>query len=295
MIKTYFLFLGLLLSSFCPYAAEKIPRITVSEVAGNIYIIESSHDHNALVGSDWDNFSGGNIGLSIGKDGVLIVDTKYTKFADEVKAAIDSVGGDAPKFILDTHSHDDHMNANPVFSEQGTVIAHSKARTRIMEKQPKEAWPVITFDDKISIHLNGEEIKVLHYPNGHTDGDAVIFFTKSNVMHMGDLFFNGYLPFIDLDSGGDVKGYVNNIDSILASLPDDVRIIPGHGPVASKSDLGNYHRMLQDIIPLVTSQMHAGKSLETIKQMGLQKEWSKAWGMVSTDSFIETIYKSYSR
>ena len=297
MNKNNFFFVSLImLTSFCLDAAETIPKITATKVAENIYIIEGSEDHRTMVSDEWAGFSGGNIGLSVGKDGVLIVDAKYAKYSNNVKEAINSIGGDAPKYIVDTHFHGDHVDGNSEFSGQGAVIAHSNARSRIMKEQREEAWPVITFDDEISIHFNGEEIKVLHFPNGHTDGDAVIYFTGSNVAHMGDLYFNGYLPYIDLENGGDVEGYMNNVKSILAQLSDDVKIIPGHGPVASKQRFKNYYRMIQETIGLVTSQMENGKSLDEIKTKGLQKEWAElAWGLVSPNSFIETIYKSYSR
>jgi cyclase len=297
MIKKIFITIGILLfNCHYLYATESMSKITTSKVVGNIYMIEGSEDHKILVSGDWDNFTGGNIGLSIGKDGVLIVDAKYIKYSDQVKEVIKSVGGGAPKYILDTHFHDDHINANSVFNKQGTVIAHSKARTRIIAEQPEEAWPVITFDDKISIHFNGEEIKIIHFSSGHTDGDAIIYFTNSNVVHMGDLYFNGYLPFIDLDSGGDAEGYMNNIERIVEHLPDDIRIIPGHGPVASKEDLRNYSRMLQETMALVTGQMKAGKTLADIQNKGLQEEWAKlTWSLISMDKYIETIYKSFAK
>lgn len=298
MNKNHLFFVGLIMLNHCYLnAAENYPTFEATKVAGNIYILTGSEDHSSLIIGDFDHhFSGGNIGLSVGKDGVLIVDAKYARFADSVKAAIHLVGGNAPKYILNTHHHDDHMNANFKFSAAGTVIAHSKARTRIKQAQPEESWPVITFDDQISVHFNGEEIKVIHYPSGHTDGDAVIFFTGANVVHMGDLFFNGYLPYIELKSGGDVEGYIKNINSILEQLSDDVKIIPGHGPVASKQDLKNYYRMLTATSSLVTEQMKAGETLEEIQLKGLQKEWAKlAWGLVSENRFIEVIYNSYSK
>ena len=298
MNKNHLFFVGLMLLNSCYIsAAEKNPTFEATKVAGNIYILAGSEDHSALLAGDFEHsFSGGNIGLSVGSDGVLIVDAKYARFVDSVKAAIARVGGNAPKYILNTHYHDDHMNANFEFSETGTVIAHSKARTRISQEQPEESWPVITFDDQISVHFNGEEIKVIHYPSGHTDGDAVIFFTGADVVHMGDLYFNGYLPYIELKSGGSVEGYINNISNILERVTDDVKIIPGHGPVASKQDLNNYYRMLTETSGLVTEQMKAGLTLEEIKQKGLQKEWAKlAWAMVSETGFIEVIYNSFTK
>ena len=286
-----------MLSSACFSATENIPTFKATKVVGNIYIIEGSEDHRTLVSGEFDHhFSGGNIGVSIGSDGVLIVDAKFSKFADKVKAEINSIGGDAPKFILNTHYHDDHINANFKFSTKGTIIAHSNARIRIKQGQPEQSWPVITFDDQVSVYFNGEEIKVIHYPGGHTDGDAVIYFTGSNVVHMGDLYFNGYLPYIELQSGGSVQGYIKNIGSIIVKLPDDVKIIPGHGPVASKQDLKNYYQMLTEIVSLVTGQMKEGLTLDKIKEKGLKKEWVKlTWGMISEDGFIEVIYKSYSK
>ena len=159
------------------------PTVNAVKVAGNIYMIEGLADSEALLSGNLSNFSGGNIGLSVGADGVLIVDAKMAMFADKVKAAIKELGGESPRFILDSHSHDDHVNGNPEFRREGTIISHVNARTRIVEEKPAEYWPVITFDQSLSIHLNGEEIRALHYASGHTDGDIVVYFVASNVIH----------------------------------------------------------------------------------------------------------------
>ena len=266
-------------------------KIKSTLVAGNIYMLEGS---------------GGNIGVSIGEDGVLIIDDQFAPLADKIKAAIKDLGGDAPKFILNTHWHGDHTGGNEAFSPEGTIIAQTNVRKRLMTKQnilgreikptSKEAWPIITFDASLSIHFNEEEIKAMHYPKGHTDGDAVIYFKGSNVFHLGDQWFNKLLPFVDLDSGGTVQGYMANIKKILDEIPDEIKIIPGHGALANKEDLRNFHRMLQETVSLVTEKMKSGKSLDDIKKEGLQEEWkSWSWSFISTERWIETIYKSYSK
>ena len=164
---------------------------------------------------------------------------------------------------------------------------------RKVDPAPKDALPVITFDQSVSVHFNGEEIRLIHFPHGHTDGDAVIFFTGSNVVHMGDDFFNGGFPFIDIDSGGDVDGYVKNVGEVLTKLPAGVKIIPGHGPLATAADLKKFDDMLVATTGIVRKQIAAGKSLDQIKKEGLP-EWS-SWGkgFVNTDRWIETIYRSF--
>lgn len=266
------------------------------KITDTIYMIEGTADDRALISGDLSNFSGGNIGLSIGEDGVLIIDAKMAVFADKVLAAIQKLGGDSPKFILDTHFHDDHINGNPRFRGTGTIIAHENARARIVSEKSAEYWPVITFDHALSVHMNGEEIKALYYAGGHTDGDIVVYFMTSNVIHMGDLFFSGYLPYVDLDGGGVVQGYMDNVADVLDRISDDVVIIPGHGPVSSKKDLQKYHRLMSETVALVTDQMRAGKSLEEIQITGLQKEWiDQGWLMSTPDSWIEAIFRSYTK
>lgn len=270
-------------------------EIRTEKITDNIYMVVGTADVDALQSGDLDDFSGGNIGVSVGEDGVLIVDAKMAIFAGKIKAAIDQIGGDHPKFIIDTHSHDDHVNGNPEFAGAGTIIAHDNARSRIVAEKSQEYWPVITFDHSLSIHFNGEEIRALHYSAGHTDGDIVVFFVSSNVVHMGDLYFSGYLPYVDLDSGGTVQGYMDNVSDILDRIPDNVMIIPGHGPVSTRDDLQTYHRLMRETVALVTEQMQSGKSLQEIQRTGLHDEWIEwGWFLVTPDNWIETIYKSYS-
>jgi glyoxylase-like metal-dependent hydrolase (beta-lactamase superfamily II) len=172
----------------------------------------------------------------------------------------------------------------------------SNVPNRTVAPAPKEALPVITFDQSVSVHFNGEEIRVIHFPKGHTDGDAVIFFTGSNVVHMGDDFFNGMFPFVDLDSGGDVDGYVKNVGEVIAKLPADAKIIPGHGALANLDDLKRFHQMLLATTDIVRKKIAAGKTLDQIKAEGLPDEW-KTWGagFVNTDRWITTIHTSFTK
>lgn len=276
------------------YAARDFTGVELKtiQVNGNIYMLEGIN-----------GFAGGNIGVSIGKDGILIIDDQFAEMAPKIEAALSSLDSGSLKYILNTHWHGDHTGSNSVFSNGVTIIAHDNVRKRLMTKQsnsfgespakPENAWPVITFDQSITIHFNGEAIKVLHFPRGHTDGDSVIFFTKSNVVHMGDHFFAGMFPFVDLDSGGNVLSFAENIGNILDTLPEDVRIIPGHGPLANKEDLKNYYSMLKDSISFVKDNVMNGTNLENIQKQGLPgdlKKWEK--GFIKEDKWIELIYKS---
>ena len=249
---------------------------------------------------------GGNIGVSAGSDGILIVDDQFAPLAEKIRVALKGVSGGKLKFILNTHFHGDHVGGNVEFGPEAPIIAHTNVRKRLSTEQirgdqktpplPKEAWPVVTFDQAVSIHFNGEEIKVLHFPRGHTDGDSVIFFTGSNVVHMGDDFFQGRFPFVDLDAGGDVEGLIKNIAEVIRQTPTNAAIIPGHGPVSTVEDLKAYHRMLVETAAIVRKQVAAGKSLADIKAQGLGEEW-KAWGsgFISADRWIETLHRSLSR
>ena len=268
-------------------------EIKATKISGNVYMLEGA---------------GGNIGVSVGEDGILIVDDEFAPLADKIKAALKQLGEGKLKFVLNTHWHGDHTGGNPVFGPDAPIIAHDNVRKRMSTEQrseffkqttpasPKEALPVITFNESLSVHFNGEEIRVIHFPQGHTDGDSVIFFTKSNVVHMGDDFFANRFPFVDLDSGGTVQGLIKNIADIMPKLPPDVKLIPGHGPISTVDDLKAYHRMLVTTTDIVQQKMKAKKSLDQIKKEGLPDEW-KSWGtgFIKTDLWLEIIYKSYSK
>jgi glyoxylase-like metal-dependent hydrolase (beta-lactamase superfamily II) len=267
-------------------------EIKVTKVAGNVYMLEGS---------------GGNIGVSAGTDGILIVDDQFAPLADKIKAALKTLGEGKLKFILNTHWHGDHTGGNVIFGPDAPIIAQTNVRKRLASDQkselfkrttpasPKEALPVITFDESLSVHFNGEEIRVIHYPQGHTDGDSVIFFTASNVVHMGDHFFAGRFPFVDLESGGNVEGYAKNVGDVITRLPAGAKIIPGHGPLSDVEGLKAFHRMLLETTDIVRKRMTAGKTLDQIKAEGLPEKW-KPWGtgFIKQDLWIETIFKSLS-
>jgi cyclase len=256
-------------------------QIKSAHVAGNVHMFEGS---------------GGNIGVSSGPDGLLIVDDQFAPLAEKIDAALQKLDASGPlKFVLNTHWHGDHTGGNAFFGRKASIIAHVNVRKRLAEnsKTPKEALPVITQDEGLSVHFNGEEIRMIPLGPGHTDGDSVIHFTKSGVVHMGDQFFNGRFPFIDLGSGGSVEGYVKNVGDVLQKLPDDVKIIPGHGPLATKKDLKAFHEMLVETTGIVRKAIGEGKSLEQVKAAGFPEKY-KEWGagFINHNRYLEIVYNN---
>ncbi|CAN5708982.1 N/A [soil metagenome] len=257
--------------------------IKTVKVAGNVYVLYGQ---------------GGNIGVSAGKDGVLMIDDQFERISDRIKAALKELGSDTPRFIFNTHFHGDHTGGNPIFGKTGTIVAHDNVRKRLLMNEkpfPEFVLPMITYAESVSIHFNGEKVNAVHYSNAHTDGDTVIFFTSSNVVHLGDHFFAGKFPFVDLDSGGSVPGLIKNVGELLQQIPSDAKIIPGHGEVSTLDRLKDYHQMLTDTSLIVRKEMKNNKSLDEIKKAGLPEKYTD-WGtgFIKTDAWIETIYKSYS-
>ncbi|MEO6182941.1 MAG: MBL fold metallo-hydrolase [Verrucomicrobiota bacterium] len=256
-------------------------EIKVVPVAKNIYMLEGS---------------GGNIGVSVGSDGILIVDDQFAPLAEKIEAALHKLDPGKLKFVLNTHHHGDHIGGNAVFgAKDATIIAQSNVRKRLGadSNSKKEALPVITFDESASVHFNGEEIKLLHHGPGHTDGDSIIHFTGANVVHMGDQFFNGGFPFIDLNSGGSVEGYIKTVALVLEKIPADAKVIPGHGKLGTVDDLKNFHAMLVETTSLLKKAVADGKSLAEVKATGLPEQWkSFGSGFIKVDRWIETIYNS---
>ena len=263
-------------------------EIKTTKVAGVVYMLEGA---------------GGNIGVSAGPDGVLIVDDQFAPLADKIRAAFKPLGAGQLRFVLNTHFHFDHTHANPVFGREGLIVAHSNVRRRLSvettvlgqkyQPLPKEGLPVVTYDAAVSVHFNGEEVRVIHFPAGHTEGDSIIFFTGSNVIHMGDDFFAARFPFIDLDNGGSVEGLTRNVAEVIAKAPAGVKIIPGHGPLSTVEDLRAYHSMLVETTEIVRTRLRAGRTLEEAKAEGLPDKW-KTWGsgFIKTEQWIDIIYRS---
>lgn len=291
-MKKFFVPLFVLLFTISIHAQQDFSQVQIkaTKVAGNVYMLEGA---------------GGNIGVSVGDDGILIVDDQFAPLADKIRAALKGIADKKLRFILNTHWHGDHTGGNAAFAPEAPIIAHDNVRKRMATEQkseifkrttpasPKEALPVITFDRNLTVHFNGEEIRAIHYPHGHTDGDSVIFFTTSNVVHLGDNFFAGRFPFVDLDSGGSVEGLTKNIGEIITKIPAGAKLIPGHGPLSTIDDLKLYHRMLEQTSGIIRERISAGKSLEQIKSEGLPEEW-KTWGtgFIKTDLWIEIVYRS---
>jgi glyoxylase-like metal-dependent hydrolase (beta-lactamase superfamily II) len=281
---------GLLLyASFAAAQQQDFSKVEVKaqHVAGNVHMLTGA---------------GGNIGLSVGPDGVLLVDDQYAPLVPRIRAAIATVTKQPVRFVLNTHWHIDHVGGNADFSKDATLVAHDNVRQRLAEGHPgilgrvippaqAEALPVITFDQSLTFHFNGEPIRALHFPRGHTDGDVIVFFPKSNVVHMGDTFVTYGLPFVDVASGGSLLGMIEGVEKAMAAVPDDVKVIPGHGPVSSKADVVAFVAMLRDCVQLVEQAMQKGQSLQQLQEGGVLAKYDHLGkGFVKTASFVELIY-----
>lgn len=255
MIKSVLLVALSLMISISTFAFQEMKdvKIEVVPVNENIYM---------LVGG------GGNIGVSVGEDGVFMIDDKYAPMSSKIVEAVKTISDQPVKFLVNTHHHGDHTGGNANFEKQGTLIfAHENVRKRLKEDErntEQSGLPIITFDNKMQLHLNGDDIMVVHVHNAHTDGDALIYFPKSNVLHTGDTFFNGMFPFIDLNSGGSVAGDIEAARAGLLLINTSTKIIPGHGPMASYADYEKYLNMLEGIQTNVQAAIADGKSREEI-------------------------------
>jgi cyclase len=275
-------------------AAAQVPdwskiEIKAEKVAGNVYMLYG-------VGG----FSGGNIGVSVGADGIVLVDDQFQPLVPKIEAALKGISDQPVRFVINTHYHSDHTHGNTVFGHKATIIAHDNARKRIQAgtewdyapntKAPPQALPVVTFDHQLSVHLNGEEIRGIHVPSGHTDGDVIVHFTGSNVVHMGDDFFNGGFPFIDLEHGGTVKGYIAAVEKALATLPEGARIIPGHGPLATRDDLVKYLAMLKETTAIVQKAIDEGRGVDELVASKPFARWAADPAVIPPDFYVRVLY-----
>ena len=248
---------------------------------------------------------GGNIGLFVGEDGTFLIDDQFAPLTEKILETIQSVGGQHPKFLINTHYHGDHTGGNENLGKQGTVIvSHDNVRERLvsgayvgafkMKLNPvaKAGLPVITFSKNIKFHLNNDTVIVKHVPHAHTDGDSFIFFQTANVIHAGDLFFNGFYPFIDVDHGGSLKGMIKGVDKVLRLADDQTKIISGHGPLGDKKQLQKYRDMLAVAFERLNSLKAQGKTAQeavAAKPLAdLEATWGK--GIFTGDRWIELIY-----
>ena len=263
--------------------------VKTTKVNGNVYMLQGR---------------GGNVGALVGSDGILIVDDDYKVVSEKLRNALKELGSEKPRFIFNTHWHGDHTEGNLFFGQDSIIVAHSNVRKRLsqvnsvfgqnVQPYPSAALPMITYTESMSIYFDGEEVRAVYYPNGHTDGDTVIFFTKANVVHLGDDFFVGRFPFVDLENGGSVQGLINNVGMLLKQIPADAKLIPGHGGISTIDDLKNYHGMLLETSRIVQDAMKKKKTLDEIKKTGFPEKYKEfGTGFIKTDFWIETVYKSY--
>jgi len=284
-----------LLAGFVPnfQAQDDLSKVNIkiSNLRGDVYL---------LVGE------GGNIAASSGEDGIVIVDDQYAPLADKIQSALKGISDKPIRFVINTHYHVDHTNGNEYFQKQAPIIAHDNVRKRLenggeagnlaslkfaAKPQVKGALPILTFDHDVTIHLNGEDIQVRHLQNGHTDGDSIVYFPKSNVVHMGDDFLRIGFPFIDLAAGGSVRGLIAALEEVIATLPPDVIVIPGHGVVSKLDDVRIFVKMLKETRAVVDQGVKQGKTLDQLKHekiLAPWKGWSGEW--ITTDIYLETLY-----
>jgi cyclase len=265
-------------------------EIKVTKVSGNVYMLEGA---------------GGNIAASVGDDGIVIVDDQFAPLADKIRAALKGITDKPLRFVVNTHYHFDHTGGNLPFKD-ATIIAHDNVRKRLSQHNtpgnggsvkadqpasPKEALPVITFEHDVTLHVNGEDIRALHAPSGHTDGDSIVFFPKSNVVHFGDDFVRYGFPFIDINGGGSSEGMIDALESAMTQLPADVKVIPGHGALSTLADVREFVKMLKETRAVVEKEVKTGKTLDQLKQEKVLAPWQKYAGpFISADMFIETLY-----
>jgi len=260
-------------------------EVKATKVAGNVYVLTGS---------------GGNIGATVGADGVAIIDDQFAPLAPKIQAALRQLSPRPVHFVINTHWHGDHTGGNAQFAETATIMAHLNVRKRLIsggktsfvEFPPVtgKALPVVTFEQGLSLWWNGEEIRAIHPGVGHTDGDSVIWFVQSNVVHMGDDYFAGMFPFVDLSSGGSVTRLIESVDVILGQIPADAKVIPGHGPVTGVAELRSYRGMLDGVVAAVRKGLASGKTVEQMKKekvLAPWEEWGK--GFVNADTFLATV------
>jgi glyoxylase-like metal-dependent hydrolase (beta-lactamase superfamily II) len=253
---------------------------------------------------------GGNIGVSAGADGVFLVDDQYAPLTDKIRAAVATIDVRPIRFVLNTHWHGDHTGGNENLGQTGTlIVAHDNVRVRMSSEQlitlweqtvppsPAGALPVVTFSDAVTFHLNGDEIHAFHVPPAHTDGDSIVHFRKADVIHAGDVFFSGGYPFIDLGTGGDVDGVAAAAERMLELAGEGTKIIPGHGPLATRADLVRYRDMLAGCRAAVAALIAAGKSREETIAAKPTAPFDEAWGQswIKPDVFAGILYDSLSK
>jgi len=274
------------------YSQQPQAKFTLTPVAGQIYMLQGD---------------GGNIGVLADPAGVLLIDAMYERSAPSIRQAIKSLpGGDKIRYLINTHWHSDHTEGNLALGPGAIIVAHENVRALLEKPQtllgqqskayPVGALPSVTYTDSVTLYIGNETVRLVHYPNAHTNGDTVVFFDKSKVMHTGDIFFQGMFPFMDVDNGGNIESWVRQLDKIISGAPPDMKIIPGHGPLVGVPELKVFRQMLSDSADIVRKQMKEGKTLDQIKAAGLPDRfapWTK--GFLTTPQWLELVYRSLNK
>jgi len=294
MKRINLLFLSLIICSAQVQAEshhKQTPEFRPTKLSSNIWMLQGK---------------GGNIAVLKGRQGILMIDTDYQVMSPALKRALKPFGGeDKLTYIINTHWHGDHTQGNKTFGKHASIVAHDNVRTRLLSKQevklfkmvsnpyPRYAVPSITYDKSMRLYMNGEKVNIVHYSNGHTDGDSIVFFEKANVVHMGDHHFSGFFPFVDVESGGNVLNMAANVKKVLALIDDKTQVIPGHGPLSNKADLQAFYDMLIGTSNEVRAMKDKNMPLAEIKKAGLSEKW-KDWtdGFLSTEVWIGIVYSS---
>jgi cyclase len=292
------LLLGLLLTGIAGAQQQDFSKVEIrsEKVAENLYLLTGQ---------------GGNMALLVG-DSPLLVDDQFLPLAPKIVAAIQGLSAKPVRFLLNTHFHGDHSGGNAAFGKAGSVIiAHDNTFKRLSTEQtsglsgakvppqPPEAWPLVTFADSTTLHINGEDVQAVHVANAHTDTDAIIYFTKANVVHTGDVFAGPQFPFIDTGSGGSLDGVIAALGTVLARIDDNTKIIPGHAPLQKKSDLEAFRKMLIDLREKIVSQIRAGKTQEEVVAANLTKDYdakaSRPGTPITPTVFVQRAYVDLKR
>ncbi|WP_299104185.1 MBL fold metallo-hydrolase [uncultured Tenacibaculum sp.] len=289
MKRIQILFTSLFFLTMIMYAQNKEVKIITEKLTDHIHMLKGR---------------GGNIGLFVGDNEVFMIDDQFAPLSEKILKAIRTISDKPIKYLVNTHWHGDHTGGNANMQKEGAVIvSHENVRKRMGTEQvvwgkkrpasPKEALPVITFSDDIRFYIDEEDIFITHVHNAHTDGDALVYFTTSNVLHVGDTYFQGKFPYIDLGSGGSIDGYIKGIEKMLVLSDDDTKIIPGHGNVTSKKELNAYLKMLKGLKRNVMNAINEGKTLEEVKNdAAITKDYKSFSGWITEERIRETIYKS---
>jgi cyclase len=280
----------------CAYIAQAQPNmdhatIATIKIKDNIHMLQWS--------------GAGNMMLLSGKDGNILIDDQFAPLSERINNAIQSVNAGAVKFLFNTHYHGDHAGGNENFAKMGaTIIAHDNVRARLAgdstkvkfsqspKPSPQIALPVFTFGDGMTVHLNDEDVLIFHVDNAHTDGDAIFYLPKSNVVHTGDCYMKDRFPFIDRSSGGSVEGWINAVSKVLAVIDDKTIVIPGHGDLATKKDYQNIRDAVKGLWDNVKKEKQTGKNLEAIAALNLTKAYDATYGsgFIKGDALIKTMY-----